>query len=42
VVCLPDLDEQVAATPAAQELFAEMKKKNMGTLADLLEGKIGQ
>jgi hypothetical protein len=42
VVCLPDLDDQVAATPAAQELFAEMKKKNMGTLADLLEGKVGQ
>jgi hypothetical protein len=42
VVCLPDLDDQVAATPAAQELFAEMKKKNMGTLADLLEGKIGK
>jgi len=42
VVCLPDLDDQVAATPAAQKLFAEMKKKNMGTLADLLEGKLGQ
>lgn len=42
VVCLPDLDDQVAATPAAQKLFAEMKKKNMGTLADLLEGKIGR
>ncbi len=41
-ICLPELDDQVWTTPQGQELIAEMKKKNMVTLADLLEGKVEQ
>jgi hypothetical protein len=42
VVYLPHLDDQLAATQAARALFAEMKKKGMVTLSDLLEGKVEQ
>jgi hypothetical protein len=42
VVCLPELDDQVAANPAFRELFALMKNKGMVVLSDLLEGKVVQ